>query len=1710
MPTEDKSKDKKKDKADKADKADKSKDKKDKKDKSEDKSKDKKEKKDKAEKTDDKSKDKKSKDKKDKSEKSGATKEGKDVITVGATTYRRHVTKDGDGTKMKCWVPEGKQITENEFVWLEADDPASGDRYYVNKANLKLRKWELPDIGASGAGSAASAAGGAGTDAPVKFVEEKQFKERKEFKEKEAKKPVATAARKALVAATDAGILTKDESTILAMNLAKEFMSLHRKWDADGERWIKDNAAEQIAQIEAKKKEYASTMSVRQAKADSISTAITKEDDLPVPSHPMPSQTFPASPLIPRASYLRDPYWYRRVGRRNPKRDMESKFEDRVFMQPGAGTIRVLASVRCKVGSAERESFACVIRDWTGAFLMAFTETSSDGELVISGAYPLLEHVDMQRTSEAKGTLYIDDAAFQMAFANGEELTYLVDSLKMAKCAMYGQGSDDHRITTMRAYAVEFASMETAYYPGGVVPDVKKIMQAILTEDLKDGISMDPPFHQMRLCMRTPEGRDAVLRAWVRSMNEGTVIKTRRPAAIANHIRIIEEAVKHPAFHNDVSIPGSVITNLAMLRSEQPEAVKIRIKAARTSFRVITPIMESWRSRAEVSDRPFEPMFEPTQGSKAWQQAELTLAQRRASYAQTQLLPGIYLTLLCYSGNSVLCDSMGNLFSEVIVSSPSTAELDALTPDNEDFRWILSLGGAGAGEDWAAAEVGSWCEVYDNAGKMTFRAKFLQAARRLFEEQHVPSLGIVFDVPVVHKPVSCAHILCVLRVESKDSIPTSVGEWRPTTEFESQLYLQTCIANHSSRIEFLPTSYYNCLRSVRAAIDYRATLDKRLPGGFYLGFLVVTLTSHGPMVLVPEANRTAVPLAPISEEMPSLEQWRWVQGLNERKRRTKSFGLNVKDDAQVDPITALHVTSHSTFEQRFAKAVAEVELATGVEVEKFYDLDLFVLDEESQARAVFAVHVVPSTHHVNPATGQLQLDVPAGGHVGMVWKNARVLDDAYFRLYWPRTFSALIDERSAHLRRATATCQPFSTDEVCRLQHESSLASYCDLDKYSLLVSWCRPIATWVYFDARTLVEMYGGIEDESVARSIDEAVEIAVSNYAATQDINVQTMKALLIDSASTVHFSWTTLLSKIREIDRVVALGYAQRLVNELDKRGSHRGRVKIRTYDELESDPDSDEDAPRAATDYDLNCTLEELILKDTSLDQAEKYFQAQEIVQDIVELACIQCVEVGEIKEIGNIITDMITVIESTEDLVDQAAIVALRQDVEEAALSERQSFQQHWLEVFQNDSELQEAAARRPDERDGSLSPSRALQLEEEEEDMDNPLHAPLYTDGSSRSVNSYEEGVRVCVAKAMNSAYTLETLMRVASSAMHALDLVQGIQEYSSHLAKRESLVKARAAGPEEASSSSPARQPERRQVDAGRCSVTVVSKEFVEHPIAVVDPLRCLVLHNVSGKVRFPTVPTAALEVLADHMNQTDFHVPQSLLALRPDKATAERLLEVSLQMKAPLLTLRLATLVFGTQQGPSHFFTGSSALQLRTLLGDGFLFEYGIKDWLHMEVLGGDAVTAAMDVMWWIRFLKEAVADTGSERRETYTDHEGSWKQVYTETRVRVFLSFGVHALNKDEVTLWAHSLGRYVEYITLKDTSVGDAEVEILSQCCPNIKSVDLSFTNVTARGVEAVIHNCGQLLECSVEGCDVPSSSQDQLRRHCVDNRNRGVV
>lgn len=1690
--------------------------------------KDKKDKKDKADK-----KDKPSKDKSDTAAAGGETK------TVGATVYVKHKVKSDDKkTTITLWAPQGVPPTNKEMTYRELkDESGTGKPYYVLLSAPTDRKWELPDI--KKPSSAAAAASSSSAAGPVE-LEKKKFKERKEWTDDNAKKPVINLVKKLLLEPKNAGKLNDADYATMCTNVAKEYMSLFKKLDATGEKWIAEKCATDVHEwMERKKVAEAAQAKVAVTASlgrKSLTAPLSKEIQ-PIPLAPATVPKKPSSPLLGRADYIRDPYYSVRLLHKNSRRTtLEPSIESTLFHQPGAGTIKVLGAVLTKVGPAgEKNMMVAVIRDWVGAYVLLMIEPPNEhsSEAVVAGAYPILEHVEFPMVGHSKVKVVIDDNPIIMSFRDQDSASYLHECLKAAMCSMFQQGTNDDRIVAMRAYSVELSSVDTSYYPDGQVPDPKAVVQSILAEDIKDGAQMDDQFAALRLCLRTAPGRDTVLRHWVKSVDEGTVLRKKTESMMNNHLRVIDEAIRHPTESEDPVVCGNVLARLQMLRTDKNRS---RVDAMKLAFRIVTNVMQDWKSRDDQPDVPFEMMFYPVDNSPAAIQDEAVETQRRTAYARSQVPPGIYLTLLVYHGNHVLCDPLGNLFSEVIVPSPSDAELEQFHADSPDFRWVMSLGPGGS-SDWALTEAPSWAEVFEHAGKQTFQFRFLHAARRLLEGLPFGTLGVLFDTPVVHRKVGTAHVVTIIRVDSKESVPTSVGDWKSVNDFDMQLALQSCVVPSTARVRFLPSGYYNTVRVAKAAIEYRETVDKRLPSGFYFGLVAVASTTNGMQLLVPEGNRNAPPLIKVSDDMPTIEQWRWIQSLNERKRRSGDFGLEMTTEL------ANVAGSHAAFEHSFAKAIDEVERGTGLKVEKFYDHEIFVMDEARQVRGIFGVCVAGKSLERDPIFDRPIPRRPQG-LVPMVWKNLGVVDASYLAQYFPRVGGNLLAERAAHFRRSVSTCQPYSLDELCRLQQDAALTCWRDVDKFLIIISWARIVSRWTIHDFESIVEANGGVAriDDTIVRSIEESVEIAVSNAATNQDINVNTLKSLLLDSGGQLHFSFPTLLSKLREVDRVITLGYGQRTVTGSHAQGAPKNKtLRVRTCDELNTDEDSDDDEPRAATVYEVPCTLEELVLKDASSEIADRYFQIQELVYDIVDAACVDCVDVGEVKEVGNIISDMISIIESSEDLLDHASLLALKKQVEDSAVQERREFQKKWLEAFKDEGDgvslVTSTSNAENDERQALL----------EDVELDNPLASPLYYDGSSRAVRSFNEGLRVCMARASNTASALENLMKVASSAIEVLDLVRCVQDFSSSVSKRQSLLRNTSAlagtisSIQQQQQQTPAGQQQQQQqqgtpaggttsmfnqsnrlsVAAGgsqspatlpggqAASVILVSKEYTEFPLAQVDPLRCLVLLGVNGKIRFPTVSASSLQHIANHLQERDFVVPQQLQHLQLERAQAESLLEVSFQMKAPLLCLRLITMLFASVDGAvggsaAPFFSPTTSIQLRGLLLDSFFFEYGIKDWLQMELLGADAISTAMDLLWWIRFVKEATADRLTlAGRDTFGDHEGEWKKMYAETRVRVFTTFGVHAISKDEVALWAEHIGRLVEYLTFRETAVSDAEVEVVATCCPNIRSIDLSKTKISSQAIDLLVLHCPLLVECSVVGCDLPQSALESLRRHATE-------
>ncbi|EKF31911.1 hypothetical protein MOQ_004250 [Trypanosoma cruzi marinkellei] len=1610
-------------------------------------------------------------------------------IKVGETVYSRVMRHDESGAfgggQVSVWKQEGGTVGD-EWVEMTLE---SGDLVYAKWDNPAITRWQLPDNSSV-------------HDHAEKV--QKTFHAVKEWPEAE-QTILRLAAAKALdecfASFADMDCATEVERSRMVQKIANEYMATSgaQKYDAEqSKEWLSRAAVRECelflgmrhAPETAKEatRQHAAT-SLPQEKLDRNGHNLNKAgDNSPISTITAAASVqkgrsnggksdelfpSPSSPFLPRARFLRNPYYAALLLRPSARRGcIESRLEATTFAAACLGEIRVLCAVTVYEGrECPKKQLFAVARDWTGAFCFFVLEPFDDAkEAVVLYTYPLLGSVEMNLDSHQNVVFHVDGVEFLASFKDKEAASWLHDALKAAMASMYGEGNDCDRVVRMRAYSVEFASHYTSERDLMLIDVVSAILSAT---DCSDNL-MKNKFAQLRRCLMKKEGRDKVALQLLNSMK---ILTTKSgasvPAAsVLNHLRVVKEIIQCPTPYIDATLSQRLYEGVEEMGRYIPKTM-----AACSHLAVLLEytdrVMLTWSSRSETPDVLFEPCFKPEGHSPAAFYEASLLEERRARGAEYRLPPGIYLAVICFCGERVFTNKAGGWIAEVVQREPTHEEIQQVAADSENYRWVLHVGGTDA--NWAKGEnLEKWEALYKERGRESFKARFLRAARCLNERRVFPRLGCVFDTPIFQTEVGTTLILTLCEVESEATISPAAGVWRDISELELSTYTHSLMCSENARVAFLPTGYRRCVRYLNAALHYQKSLTQRLSSGFYVGFFLTSVSAEGALMLVPECNRNLPPLVKVSEEHPSLLQWRWLQSLNYRKKTTQTFGLPTVADISVP------LDEGAPFESKVGYAIKALETAVGLKIQQFYDLELFALDEEQTIQAFFAVSYYPP-----PLQDIERVPEPPKGIVPMTFKLVRLVDDHHQRRYWSGVYGFLADEADRTYRMLCSTTQPFTSDDSIRLNTTSETMFHAmDLDKYALLFSWARTLAIWVETDGRTLVQRYAGqllrnsgtntrdtgkveeVEYPGASLSVEEVVDVALSNQAAATDPKTFEMKSLLLQLRSAGKKDCAAVLQRLREMEDAAREGCPDHIAQMEDV---NKLSLTLRGFDD--APPDGGFVAARSATEYELPCTLMEFVSGEDKVE--DSYLFAREIVEDLIELAAAG----GAVADFGRIAETMVSCVEAAENMVDGAALEALRVEAEEKAWAEREQFIGKWIEMF--------SARPIPSMFDEALVAS----VEDPE---------PLFHAGSSQCIGSCNDGLRVCLARAATDATQLQELLRVANSALHGLELAQCLHAYNDAIQKSEKNFFSDGPGKEE-KKVGPGKAATANISTAPQKIVTLVSKERREVYLHSMDPLRCLLLQGEQPRVLFPEIGYAELKVLGDHMNAPEQEVAAQLRDMRPmDERERQDLLNMSIELQAPLIAIRLLPLVYCSETG--HFGEEEANGVRKAINGMRFLFLYGVRDWLRMESLGGPAVVGGFDVLWWLRYLQEV-----GEGEEAYCSYSGSWKQLYAESRIRVLLSLGVGNVTEEELLLWMEGLGRLVAYMSFKGkANVTDAEVKILIETCPLLQSLDLSGTNVTDESVRLLCSRCKRLQECSVTGCRISREAEMWLNDLCRKN------
>ncbi|RNF00887.1 putative leucine-rich repeat protein [Trypanosoma rangeli] len=1609
-------------------------------------------------------------------------------INVGATVYTRFMQHDKSGVfgggQVAVWVQEGKAVEQGWGEMLLE----SGDVVYAKLDDPAVTRWELPD------------ATSLQSDATAVM---KTFTPRKEWPEP-LQAVVWVEAAKALdecfMSSGDVDNATEVERSNMVHSIANTYMAtcgveghdqnlqkwLHHAALAEFESFLKRRHAtaaanqtvnrraatlllqgtlgpvERVVREVGNKSAATTTVTAVDSTQDGNNNEMRTEALLPSPS----------SPFLPQAKFLLNPYYANLLRHPSARRScIESRLEATTFAAVGSGEVRVLCAVAAYEGhKGPKKRLFAVARDWTGAFAFFVLEPFNDTtEAVVLDSYPLLGSVDMNPESHQRMAFHVDGVKFVASFKDNETARWLHDALKASMAFMYGEGSDSERIVKMRAYSVEFAAQYACEDSTAL-----ELMTAILSvSDDCDGTLMERRFAQLRRCLRTAEGRDTVALQWLSSVKKLTSKNSVSTTTMstANHLHVVEVFIQCPTRHTDARLSQRMYEGIEDMGRHTPEIMATCSRLA-VLLDYTDRVMQTWSSRHVVPDVPFEPCFKPESHSPAAFYEAAMLNERRTRGEAYRLSSGIYLVVICFCGEKVFTDTSGNWVAEAVQHGPTLEELQQIAADSESYRWMLRLGGTDA--NWANKEnLETWEALYKERGGDSFKARFIRAASRLRDRGVFPRLGCLFDTPIFQEEVGTALILTLCEVDAETEVSPAAGVWRNLCDVEASIYTQSLMCSENARVRFLPTGYRRCVRYLSAAVEYQMSLARRLSPGFYVGFFLTTVSTEGMLMLVPECNRNLPPLVKVSDEPPSLPQWRWLQSLNYRRQTAQNFGLPTLRDL-FTPLNA-----DAPFESKVAYAVAALEAAVGLKIEQFYDLDLFALNEEQTIYTFFAVAYYPP-----PLQGVERVPAAPKGLVPMTFKLVRLVDDHHQRRYWSAVYGSLADEGDRAYRMLCSTTQPFTSDEAIRLKTANEAMLYAmELDRYALLFSWARELAIWLETDAQTLVQRYTGwpvktsaantVNEEKAresassgtSHSVEEVVDIAVSNQTSSTDPRLPAMKSLLLQLRSTGEKGWGNVLQRLQEMDSAVTERYAG---EEASAAEANKLSLTLRGFDDVPLDDGFF--AARPATVYELPCTLMEFVLNEGNID--DSYLFVREIVDDVIELAAAGIA----VAALGRITETMVSCVEVAEDMLDGAALEALRLEAEEKAWTERQAFLKRWSGML-----------------NARLAPSMLDELEAPVEDLE-----PIFYAGSSQYIRSGNDGLRVCLARAASDANQLQELLRVANSALHGLELNQCIHAYNNAFQEngqtlfndRPGKKEQRVHRGEAATAPIPTPAPQ---------LVTLVSREHREIHLYSLDPLRCFLLQGDQTRVAFPELGYAELKVLGDHMNAPPLELASQLRDLRPtDEQQRQKLLSMSLELQVPLLAIRLLPLVYCPETG--NFGEKEANAARKALTGRDFFFLYSVQDWFRMELLGGPATLSGFDVLWWLRYLQEM-----GEEEEAYNTYSGAWKQVYAEARVCVQLSRGVDCVAEEEVLLWREELGYLVAYMSFRGkANITDAEVTVLVETCPQLQSLDLSGTAVTDESVHLLCTRCKRLVECNVMGCRVSCDAAIHLTDFCRRN------
>jgi hypothetical protein len=251
----------------------------------------------------------------------------------------------------------------------------------------------------------------------------------------------------------------------------------------------------------------------------------------------------------------------------------------------------------------------------------------------------------------------------------------------------------------------------------------------------------------------------------------------------------------------------------------------------------------------------------------------------------------------------------------------------------------------------------------------------------------------------------------------------------------------------------------------------------------------------------------------------------------------------------------------------------------------------------------------------------------------------------------------------------------YTKDEVMRIKPDIfELPDLIKAESAWVFMRWMTRLINWCQKGAPSLTDT---IKDKDAIIDIDAEVRKAVKKVS---PINIEVRRIIL---SRKPNESWDTVYEKLLPVES--SKTKANRIRNRYRPSFIAKKRVNIKELAETEDVEDEDEKdkilrAP--ATFHNAECTVEDVFRRDELVLAPTSKEVCSCFTQEFIELALIQAEDRKELRIIKDVVEGLVSIVESVDLLTEDVEIMVEQEEMAAELLEERQVYKQSWYNLYE--------------------------------------------------------------------------------------------------------------------------------------------------------------------------------------------------------------------------------------------------------------------------------------------------------------------------------------------------------------------------------------------------------------------------------------------